>query len=190
MDVPWTGALREATLLGVSAQTTTGFSHLDVSSLSPLVLVVVIVSMLIGGSVGSSAGGIKLFRVIVVWHMLRTALRRTAMPPHAVTDARAGGRKLEPEDLERVLLMVMLFVVTVALSWMAFLADGHAPLPALFEVSSAVGTVGLSAGVTSHELEWPLKLILCADMWLGRLEILAILVLLYPPTWLSRRAEI
>jgi trk system potassium uptake protein TrkH len=68
-------------------------------------------------------------------------------------------------------------------------AAGHAPLDALFEVVSAVGTVGLSAGITAPELAPGLKLLLCVDMLMGRLEIVAVLVLLYPPTWIARHAE-
>jgi trk system potassium uptake protein TrkH len=70
---------------------------------------------------------------------------------------------------------------------MAFVAFGYAPLDALFEVTSAVGTVGLSAGVTAMDLEWPLKVVLCIDMVLGRLEALALLVILYPATWIGKR---
>jgi trk system potassium uptake protein TrkH len=60
-------------------------------------------------------------------------------------------------------------------------------MAALFDVVSATGTVGLSAGVTGPGLASALKLVLCADMLLGRLEILAVLVLLSPATWLARR---
>jgi trk system potassium uptake protein TrkH len=70
-----------------------------------------------------------------------------------------------------------------------FVAAGHAPLDSLFEVVSAVGTVGLSTGITGPALGDGLKLLLCADMLMGRLEIVAVLVLLYPPTWIARRVE-
>jgi trk system potassium uptake protein TrkH len=59
-------------------------------------------------------------------------------------------------------------------------------LDALFEVVSAVGTVGLSTGITGPDLEVGLKLLLTLAMLLGRLEILALLVLLYPATWYKR----
>jgi trk system potassium uptake protein TrkH len=68
-------------------------------------------------------------------------------------------------------------------------AFGYAPLDALFEVTSAVGTVGLSTGVTGPDLEWPLKVVLCVNMILGRLEALALLVVLYPGTWVSKRGR-
>jgi len=57
----------------------------------------------------------------------------------------------------------------------------------LFEVVSATGTVGLSAGITATELPTMLKGILCIDMWLGRLEIVAWLVFIHPMTWFAKR---
>ena len=79
--------------------------------------------------------------------------------------------------------------LTVLLSWLPFLVLGHAPMASLFEVVSAVGTVGLSAGVTGPDLHPLLKGILCIDMLMGRLEIIAWLVMLYPGTWFGRRME-
>jgi trk system potassium uptake protein TrkH len=62
-------------------------------------------------------------------------------------------------------------------------------MPALFEVASATGTVGLSSGITTTELHPLLKTVLCVDMLLGRLEIIALLIVLYPPTWIAKRKE-
>jgi trk system potassium uptake protein TrkH len=62
-------------------------------------------------------------------------------------------------------------------------------MPALFEVVSATGTVGLSAGLSSPELAPALKLVLCADMLLGRLEFVALFVLLGPRTWVGKRLQ-
>ena len=67
------------------------------------------------------------------------------------------------------------------------------PIPwptAVFEVVSATGTVGLSAGLSSGGLPDYLKMVLCADMLLGRLEIVAWLVIFYPKTWFGRRLEL
>jgi trk system potassium uptake protein TrkH len=66
---------------------------------------------------------------------------------------------------------------------------GYSPLDSLFEVVSATATVGLSAGVTEAALPPLLKGILCVDMLLGRLEIMAWLVMLYPGMWFGRRME-
>ena len=57
------------------------------------------------------------------------------------------------------------------------------------EVVSATGTVGLSTGITSADLPAMLKGVLCVDMLMGRLEIIAWMVLIYRSTWFGRRME-
>ncbi|MCU0841935.1 MAG: TrkH family potassium uptake protein [Thiobacillaceae bacterium] len=182
-------ALRHAGLLAVSAQTTAGFSSLEVAALDDFPKGLLILMMAAGGSVGSTAGGVKLLRVLILLRLAQTLLRRAAAPEHAVVEARLGGRRLEEEDITRALLVIVLFAAVVLLSWLAFLAHGHAPLDALFEVVSATGTVGLSAGLAGAHLPDFLKLVLCLDMLAGRLEIVALLVALYPRTWIGKRQE-
>ena len=74
-------------------------------------------------------------------------------------------------------MLVLLFPAMAFVSWLPFLAWGYAPLESLFDVVSALGTVGLSSGITGPQLPDALKLVLCADMLLGRLEFIAVLIL-------------
>lgn len=181
-------ALAHGMLLGTSAQTTTGFTAIDVAGLDPLAKSLTMVFMTIGGGVGSTAGGVKILRLLIVLRFLQLVLRRTAMPAHAVQTGRLAGRVLEPDELSRALLLFLLFGAAALASWWVFVAYGHAPLDALFEVVSALGTVGLSTGITGADLQPALKAVLCIDMILGRLEFIALLVLFYPPTWIGKRA--
>lgn len=176
-------------LLAFSAQTTAGFSTVDVASLDAGSKLVLIVSMTIGGSVGSTAGGVKLLRFLVAVQVARWMLVRTRLPTHALTEPLLAGQGLAAEDVQRALAVIGLFLTAMILSWLPFLAAGERPLDALFEVVSALGTVGLSTGISSPELATPLKGVLCVDMLLGRLEIIAILVTLAPGTWIGRRTN-
>lgn len=178
-----------ALLLGVSAQTGTGFTTLGGDELAPMAKVVLLGHMLVGGSIGSTSGGIKVWRFLILIAVIRLAVHRASMPPHAVADIRLGGRRVEEGELHRALMVVGLFAFVIFASWLAFLAHGHDPLNALFEVVSATATVGLSAGLAGPSLETSLKLVLCADMLVGRLEVFAFLVLLYPRTWVAKRSE-
>jgi trk system potassium uptake protein TrkH len=176
-----------AVLMATSAQTTTGFASLPVGELDATAKLTLILSMLVGGSVGSTAGGFKLWRLLLLLRLSQLMLRRIAMPDHAVVELRLGGRIIETDELTRGLLLMLLFATAILCSWLPFLWFGHDPLNALFEVVSALATTGLSAGIASPALHPLLKGILCVDMLLGRLEIIAVLVLFAPRTWFGRR---
>jgi trk/ktr system potassium uptake protein len=187
--LPWADVLHQAPLLAVSAQSTAGFSSMPCSQLDPGSKLVVICSMIVGGGAGSTAGGCKLLRLLIAVSVFRLIIVRTCLPRHAVIEPRLAGRRLQGEAIQEALLLIFLYVVVVAVSWLQFVATGYNPLDALFEVVSATGTVGLSVGITSVDLPAQLKGVLCADMLMGRLEIIAWLVLLFPGTWFGRRME-
>jgi trk system potassium uptake protein len=181
----WLGGLSpaDALLQAGSAQTTTGFATVDLSELDPAAKGVLILSMATGGGVGSTAGGIKLLRLLILIRMIQLAVMRVQLPRHAVVQPAIGGRTLDGLQIEHALVLILLFVLLVLGSWMAFLVAGYPALDALFEVVSATATVGLSVGITGPDLEPGLKLLLSLNMLAGRLEIVALLVLLFPGTW-------
>jgi len=180
--------LKIAVIMGLSAQTTTGFANADVASLDDTAKLSLIFSMLVGGSIGSTAGGIKILRFLIVLRLLQFFIERTALPAHAVLDRQLGGDKLESDEVERVLLLILIFIGTVLCSWLPFLMAGYDPMNALFEVVSACSATGLSTGITGSGLEPWLKAVLIADMLLGRVEFIAFLVFLYPRTWIKIRS--
>jgi trk system potassium uptake protein len=189
MHQPWQQALYHGPLIALSAQTTAGFTTLSLGELDAGSKMVVILSMAIGGGIGSTAGGIKVLRLLILLRLLQLTLLRTCLPSHAVLDQRLGGKRLEEGEIRQALLFFILFFAVVTASWFLFLIFGYDPLDALFDVVSATGTVGLSSGVVGPELPGILKAVLCVNMLLGRLEILAWLVILFPRTWFGRRAE-
>jgi trk system potassium uptake protein TrkH len=185
----WQQALTHGALNGLSAQSTAGFSSLDLAEVDAGSKLVLMVSMFIGGSIGSTAGGIKVLRLLIVLRLLQLLIQRAGKPRNVVAEARLGGRRLETDEIQNALCLVLVFVLFTVASWLPFIILGSHPFDALFEVVSAMGTVGLSAGVARPELHPFLKAVLCLDMLLGRLEIMAWLILLAPGTWFGRRME-
>ena len=182
-----TGNLANAVLTGISAQTTTGFSSLPLTELDPGSKLALIVSMFIGGEVGSTAGGLKVLRLMVLLSLVRLLLQRTAIPATGHISATVGGSPLQSDEIYTVVTLLVVYLLVILLSWAAFLASGHAPLDALFDIVSAVATAGLSVGVVSATLDPGLKGVLCLDMLMGRVEVIAFLVLLYPRSWFGRK---
>ena len=181
--------LEQASLMAISAQTTAGFSTIDLSILDPVSKLSLIPAMILGGASGSTAGGIKIIRILIVVYILYLYLVKTGLAKHAIIEPNIGKQPLGKEEIQNALLYILLFLGIIFFSWLTFVFMGYDPLDALFDVVSATSTAGLSVGVTGPELPLLLKGVLCADMLLGRLEIFAWLVLIYPGTWWGRRPE-
>ena len=177
----------DALLLAVSAQTTSGFNTIPVSEFPPATQLTLIGSMLIGGDAGATAGGIKLWRLLILMRVAQFVMLRVSTPEHSRMPLRVAGERLHPRELETAVAVVLVYLLVIGCSWTVFLVYGVAPFAALFEIVSAIGTVGLSVGVTGPDLAPGLKLVLGVDMLMGRLEMLAVIVLLLPSTWVGKR---
>ena len=180
-------ALRNAFLMGSSALSTTGFSSMEPGQMSDDYLLILILAMFLGGCLGSTAGGFKIFRIMVVMQVLVTYFRRASAAPHAVIEPRIQGRHLTQDQVQLAMLTGTLFMGLTLVSWFIFLMYDYAPVQSLYEVISAVATVGLSSGITNTDLPLLLKAVLCIDMIAGRVEVLALIYLFYPGTWFGRR---
>jgi len=187
--MPISEALFHAPVMAISAQTTAGFSSIDVAQIGPQGMLILMIAMFVGGSLGSTSGGIKLYRILIFWKALHHMLQKITATPNAVIEPRLAGKNLEADEISKAFLIILLFFFTIVFSWLVFLFSGYAPIASLFEVVSAVATVGLSSGITSVDLPTHLKLILCINMLFGRLEFIAFLVLIYPLTWINRRSS-
>lgn len=180
----------EVTTAVISAQTTAGFSTTDLSRFPLWMLLLLIVAMFVGGGIGSTSGGIKIGRLLFIASWMRSYFVRTSLPDSAYVDIRVNRKRVTTEDLQEVFAVVGAFVAVLLVSWLMFLIYGFAPMEAMFEVTSALTTAGLSSGLTSADLPVVLKTVLCIDMLFGRLEVVALLVVLMPKTWLGRRRRV
>ena len=166
----------------LSAISTAGYSVSDMPT-QPLLLLIFIAVMAIGGDVGSTAGGIKLARLSTLARAGRHATRDPRLPETAVAPMRENGQVLKERQLIALLSMVLFYTTFVFLLWGLFLAYDYPALPALFDTVSAFSTVGLSTGVISADNPAALKLATTLAMLLGRLEFVAVLLLVLPRTW-------
>jgi len=183
----WQEGLQLAPLLAFSAQTTSGFEATPVADLGTGSKLILIVSMFIGGDAGSTAGGIKIVRFLLVLRLVQFVFQRTRAPRHAVLQLESAGW-FDVRESYAMLALISMFIMVIVASWLVFLVLEFPPVDALFEVVSAVGTVGLTSGVTDSQLGVLPKAVLCIDMLMGRLEIIAVLLLFYPGTWIGKRA--
>ncbi len=167
-----------------TAITTTGYNTVPTGGLPDGDKFVTIFFMIIGGGTGSTAGGIKIFRLLILLGFIRVAFFRTLLPKEAKLPLKFGNLTVNEVEAESIISFVLIYLIILGVSTLGVLwLEGTSLVNALFEVSSAEGTVGMSVGMTSSAMHPVSKLILILNMWLGRLEIMPVLVALYPKSW-------
>jgi len=170
-------ALREAVFHTVSAITCTGFGIADLSKYPELGKFIIGILMVIGGGAGSTAGGIKLIRVTLMYESLKWTLQQAILPRGAVIKRKVGNYLFTEEDIQEVMSFTMTYIALLLFGTVyTMLRMGTSLVDSFFEVASAQGNVGLSVGITSTQLPFDMKLLLILHMWIGRLEIFSTLV--------------
>lgn len=190
----WTGphglaeALRMVSFNVISVVTTTGYATTDYTAWGPVAVVVFFGLTAVGGSTGSTAGGAKAMRWIIMARAIRVGVRRVAFP-HGVFTIRYEGRRVEQDVVDGVMSFFTFFFVSVggmavALSLMGLDLETalSGALTAIANVGPGIGdTIGPSGNFASLG-DGP-KLLLAFGMYVGRLEMLTVYALLMPALW-------
>jgi trk system potassium uptake protein TrkH len=157
--------LMAALFTSVSARTA-GFNTVEVGAFQPSTLLVLMLLMFVGGSSGSTAGGIKVTTIAVLFAALRSELQGR--------EPQLSGRAIAPENVRRAAAVASISGLIVISSLMLLTTtETHSFLSLAFEAVSAFATVGLSTGITDS-LSTPGKLVLIATMFVGRVGPLTI----------------
>jgi trk system potassium uptake protein TrkH len=160
--------------------------------------------MFVGACAGSTSGGLKLIRGILLTKILRLEIEQ-AYRPSVVRPLRLGGETLDDPDLRKnVLLFTCLFLVVVVVAWLVLIAvepdstwhkAGMSADQKFVDLGSGIAatmnTVGPGLGIvgatrTYADFTSPTKLIFAFLMLVGRLELFAVLVLFMPRFWMKR----
>ncbi|WP_196808421.1 TrkH family potassium uptake protein, partial [Natrinema sp. J7-1] len=186
-------AFRYSSFQFVSAATCAGFqTAVDATNVAlgqwpAQAQLTVIFGMVVGGGAGSTVGGIKLIRALTLLKGIRFRIADIFYPQTAVRRLGINGRRLNDQEMrqefEEAAIIGLLWFVFLGLGLFVLLLvlpQGEYVLEnVLFEVASAQGNVGLSAGITGPDsLPSVGKLMLLFNMWIGRLEIIPVLVTL------------
>ncbi|MDF2532470.1 MAG: H(+)-transporting two-sector ATPase [Clostridia bacterium] len=149
---------------------TAGFNTIDMASLSQGSMLLTMILMVIGGSPGSTAGGIKTTTLLVVILTIVSSVKHT-------DELNVFGRRLEDNILKRAYSIITIYMMGAILATLLIsISQPELMLSNIaFEVLSAIGTVGLSTGITS-QLLWTSKLIIITLMFCGRIGSLAVVM--------------
>jgi trk system potassium uptake protein TrkH len=186
-------AVRHAVFNTVSMMTTTGFASTDFNEWTSLTALVLFGAVMVSASAGSTSGSIKLVRHVAIVKMLRREIHQT-VHPELVAPLRVSGAVLDERTLRAIIVFLFLYVGVGAAGAVAILVDSSlqgVPLTAfqsLADSASLLGGAGPGLGFAGpmgsfEPFSDVSKLVLTAEMYLGRLEIVPVLVLFAGSYW-------
>jgi len=171
--------IRVALFQAISALSSTGYSSINLRDLNEFGWLLITMLMLIGGGAGSTAGGIKLYRVYALIQGLFWNMRQLFLPVGAinlpVVWVGEERRFLNDQQLRRIGIYVFLYFAVWLAGSCALVAFGHPIADSLFEFASTLGTVGLSVGVTSSAASDGQLWLQSCVMLFGRLEFFVVI---------------
>lgn len=181
----WQDNVVQGLLHTVSMLTTTGFTASNFSLWPTFVPVLLILLSVIGGCAGSTAGGLKVIRVILLYKQGVREIRRL-LHPNALMTIKLGKKAVPDSVINAVWGFLSLYILVFLILYLALLATGLEPISAFSAVLSCLNNLGpgLSQVASDYAIvSDPGKLILCFAMLLGRLELFTLLVLFSRHFW-------
>lgn len=165
----------------VSAVTSTGAS-IDTSQVMgtwPIFpCLILAIAMIIGGSSGSTSGGVKLIRAILFIKGIVRRVKESLSPEGRIIPIKISGVTINDKEVYESGNYIGLYLLLIIATWSIFCLYGYDPFKSLFGVISLQGNVGLDLGIITSNIEPLLKIVSIGNMWVGRLEIFPVLITL------------
>ena len=179
-------AFRKSLFQVATCHTSCGFATDDYNLWPPFTWMLLIFAMLSGGCTGSTSGGVKNLRLIIIANCIRNQFRQI-LHPRAVLPVRVGGL-FDNKLLTTVLVFFAAYLSVAFIGWTLLMAFGVGFTEAMSTVISAMGNVGPGLGSFGPAFSWAAlpdaaKWILSSLMLIGRLELFGFLLIFYRSTW-------
>jgi len=152
--------------------------------------VILLTMMFIGGSSGSTAGGIKVLRLYLLLRYAVLQIMKVA-EPRTARIVKYGENVIKKDILDETAAFFVLFIMIFAISTVLVSLSGYDILTSISSVAACLGNVGPAMGLAGAAesysfFPYHVKIILALDMWIGRLEIFAVLALFIPQFWMKK----
>ena len=162
----------------VSAVTTTGAniaSSSELASWAPASLIIIMLLMVMGGSSGSTVGAVKTIRIITFLRGINLTVTNV-IAPKRVVNTKIANKTFNEREIKEASSYIAVYLMFLIVSWIIMTFYTNDPINSLFDVTSTIGNVGLSTGMINGSLATLPKIMLIFLMWIGRLEIIPILL--------------
>lgn len=177
--------LRRGLFSIISAFSTTGLQNITTNQLTTVfssgAFLTIAMLMAVGASAGGTAGGMKLYRVGIVFKSVAATVKEALSPASArvvVTYNHVGRRQLSHKTSREALTVFLLFVITYTLGTLVGVAHGYEAPQAIFESVAMASNGGLTSGIVSPGMPMLLELFYMLEMWAGRLEFITLIALI------------
>jgi trk system potassium uptake protein TrkH len=186
-DVGFEKAFRDSLFQIVSLITSTGFVSADYTSWTPFITMVFFILLFFGGSAGSTAGGVKIVRHIILVKNSFLELKRQ-LHPSAIIPVRLNGRAVDPSITYNVVAFIMMYIIIFAIGSIIITMFNIDLMTAMGAVATSLGNVGPGIGNVgpTDNFAWlpsGAKWFLAIIMLIGRLELFTVLILFTPYFW-------
>lgn len=192
--------LRRGLFMIVAAFSTAGFQNVTSNELTTVftsgAFLMLALVMSVGGSSGSTAGGIKFMRIGIIAKSVAATIKETLSPDSArvvVSYNHVGRRVASPDVVKEAMTVFALYIVTYTLGALAGIAHGYEATQAIFESVAMASNGGITSGIVMSGMPQSLEIVYILQMWAGRLEFVTlialaveILVSLKPRKWRRR----
>ncbi len=177
-------ALNQAFFHVSSIITTTGYTISDINKYSSFSKAIMMLLMFSGACSGSTCGGIKIIRSIIVSKSVRNN-SKSVISPREVNFVKVDGKRIDESIVGQAMAFLAIYVIAIALSAVVIYAGAGKTMEEAFSVAlSSVSNIGAQFNRGSIALyPWYCKIVMIFDMLLGRLEVFPIIMLFMPKTW-------
>jgi trk system potassium uptake protein TrkH len=170
--------LRHAAFQAISALTGTGFSTVTFDNWNNFGLLIMTILMILGGMMDSTSGGLKLFRIFVIWKIIIHQIKNYFKPEGSIFHIEVykgiSKKKISYDTLKDVIAVVSMYFIIFSIGVLVLLSYGYSMEDSMFEYASALSAVGLSVGITTPDAPLGVIWIETLGMYLGRLEFFVI----------------
>lgn len=177
----------------VSIGTSTGFTVIDYTLFPAQCVILLMAVGFIGASAGSTAGGIKLGRVHIIFQSIRARMAQT-VSPSMVTKVKVDSDTYDQDMVMSAFIILVMFVASLMVGSILIMMCGYDLIDSMGLSICALGNTGVAFGNFGPSgdistLTEPVKLLMAIMMWVGRLEVLTALVFLTPTFWRELLAD-
>ena len=170
-----------------SVLTTTGFATLDYAQWGHIAISIIFVAMFVGGNAGSTAGGAKVIRYIVLFKNIAVQLKRS-LHPNAIVGLFIDGQKISSQIISSTTGFIFLFVITNVLLTLYLFGRGFDAMTAISTALATIGNIGPGFALTGPAHNYAFfsqidKIVLSIAMIIGRLEFYTVFLLFSRSFW-------